>query len=351
MFQWTTTTIINSLNDYKHLDENGNALPLIKIFDDATKYPGASATNPILKIKRDHTFESRYVTKVFKALANDAALCKMEVDLSSVLTKMEAVLTAQNVSELTGRLNFYIALEGSEEHIYANDWYQKGKPFSIGFNFTTGATSSDILKQVVANDKKHGVAMYGKKIFNLAENNGKLTITGTHEYQRIKMASVVLDLGIDETPIVYFEDGDPTSNTTVFKVVERGVNGFGTYGQIVKDLRLPTAHHNKWLQIKEDETPIVGAKYNQYILTYCAPSLATPGFSIIGQTGMSTTTHVFWVNQDVDAAFQKAIEDSKIGIELVGYTTDGGTTSATAGADGKVGTSDDVVVTKKNSKA
>ena len=104
-------------------------------------------------------------------------------------------------------------------------------------------------------------------------------------------------------------------------LVQRGVNGFGTYHQLVKALRLPTAHHTKWLQLKEDEKPVVGAKYNQYIITYCAPSMANPGFTVIGQHNMSVTTHVFWVNQAVDTEFQAALTAAGLTAEVVNSVT------------------------------
>ena len=221
------------------------------------------------------------------------------------------------------RLSFYIALEGSEESIYANDFYQKGKPFSIGFEVTKADTAATIAAKIKKNAEKFGVVIYGKKVFDLIDNgDNTLTLKGTHEYQRFKMAAVAIDDVIDEQIVDYFEDGaETTSEGGVFELVQRGINGFGTYHQLVKDLRLPTAHHTKWLQLKEDEKPVVGAKYNQYIITYCAPSMANPGFTVIGQHNMSVTTHVFWVNQAVDTEFQAALTAAGITPEVVNTVT------------------------------
>ena len=316
MFNWTTTTIINSLKDYT------TGADLIKVWtgasgeDAAGLKAGFSGTYPVIKIKRDKTFETRYISKIYKAIANNPILCEMTVDCDKLL----ALVTTKPAHV---RLSFYVALEGSEESIYANDWYQKGKPFSIGFDVTATDTAATIAAKIKKNAEKFGVVIYGKKVFDLIDNgDNTLTLKGTHEYQRFKMAAVAIDDVIDEQIVDYFEDGaEATSEGGVFELVKRGVNGFGTYHQLVKDLRLPTAHHTKWLQLKEDEKPVVGAKYNQYIITYCAPSMANPGFTVIGQHNMSVTTHVFWVNQAVDTEFQAALTAAGITPEVVNTVT------------------------------
>lgn len=305
MFNWTTTTIINSLEDYS------TDLPLVKVWEagkaDAIKGGNASVSGvgPVLKIKRDHTFEARYISTVYKATANNPVLCEMEIDCDAIINRLTEVGAFDKHPMQHGRLSFYVSLEGSEESIYANDWYQKGKPFSVGFEVMKGDDAEVLAETIEKNANKFGVVMYGKKVFDLTRNGGKLTLKGTHEYQRFKMAAVAIDHHIDEWPLDIYEDGvdcltlGDTTKYGVFKLVERGLNGFGTYHQLVKDLRLPTAHHNKWLQLKEDEKPVVGAKYDQYIITYCAPSMANPGFTVVGQHNMSVTTHVFWVKQGI----------------------------------------------------
>ena len=316
MFNWTTTTIINSLKDYT------TGADLVKVWtkesdaDASGLKAGFSGAYPVIKIKRDKTFETRYISKIYKAIANNPIFCEMTIDCEKLLALVTT--TPAHV-----RLSFYIALEGSEESIYANDFYQKGKPFSIGFEVTKTDTAATIAAKIKKNAEKFGVVIYGKKVFDLIDNgNNTLTLKGTHEYQRFKMAAVAIDDVIDEQIVDYFEDGaEAKSEGEVFTLVQRGVNGFGTYHQLVKDLRLPTVHHNKWLQLKEDEKPVVGAKYNQYIITYCAPSMANPGFTVIGQHNMSVTTHVFWVNQAVDTEFQAALTAAGLTAEVVNSVT------------------------------
>ena len=126
MFNWTTTTIINSLKDYT------TGADLVKVWtkesdaDASGLKAGFSGAYPVIKIKRDKTFEARYVSKIYKAIANNPILCEMTINCEELLNNI-----ASKPAHV--RLSFYVALEGTEESIYANDWYQKGKPFSIGF--------------------------------------------------------------------------------------------------------------------------------------------------------------------------------------------------------------------------
>lgn len=327
MFTWTTTTLINNLKDLT----TGDAL--IKVWKNASDADasglkaGFSGAYPVIKIKRDFTFEARYIDKVYKATANNPVLCEMTVDCSKLLP-----LVTEKPAH--ARLSFYVQLEGSNESIYANDGLHKGKPFSIGFDIIATDTAATIAAKIKKNAEKFGVVMYGKKIFDLVVNGNVLTIKGTHEYQRFRSASIAIDNGIDELILDSFELGETASEAEVFTLVKRGVNGFGTYHQLVKDLRLPTAHNTSWTALREDEKPSVGAKYNQYIITYCAPSMANPGLSVIGQHNMSVTTHVFWVNQAVDAEFLAAFTEAGITPEEVNTvaTADGVDTVNLTGA-------------------
>ena len=330
MFNWTTTTILNSLKDFTTGDD------LVKVWtaageaDSKGLKPGFSGSYPVMKIKRDHTFEARYITSIYKAYASDPTLCELTVDCEALKTKIDE-LNAGGSYPVHVRLSFYVALEGSEESIYANDGYQKGKPFSVGFDVASTDDGAKIAKKIKKNAEKYGVVMYGKKIFDLSITETKLTIKGTHEYQRFKNALVAMDDVIEEDLIDFFEDGDTTSEAGVFTLEKRGTNGFGTSHQLIKDLRLPTVHNTKWLALKEDEKVAVGAKYNQYIINYCAPSMANPGFGVIGQHENSVTTHVFWVNQAIDADFKAYF--TTLGVTVEEVTNADGSAKTKAAAD------------------
>ena len=97
---------------------------------------------------------------------------------------------------------------------------------------------------------------------------------------------------------------------------EMGANSFGTYSQIVKDLRLPTAANYQWTHVRQVETPIVGAIYNQYIIDYCAPATNEP-LAVVGGRMDSHTTHVFWVKNDA-----ALIKEWETALKTIGAVTD-----------------------------
>ena len=298
MFNWTTTTLINELPEkfmMQPVDKTGN--------------PIAGR----LRIGK-HLFEKRWVESIRKANGYKIALCEASLDLEKV---KEAVGNAQ-----VARLYIYVGLEGSEESIYANDWYRKGMPLSVSFAVGEAA---DMAKAIVDTVKKFNVFTKVKKVLDVTAEGAVLTIKGTHEYQRLQKIAILVDDGgvlreektvlswdLSEARYAATEEGmgaDVYVAQTGVTLINPGVNGFGTYSQLLKDLRLPTANHNHWLSVQKDEMPIVGAVYTQYIINYCAPSTANPSFTAVGNRSMSKTTHVFWVREDLIEDWEKALAE------------------------------------------
>ena len=283
MFNWTTTTLINEM-------------PF-------TKVEGGK-----VRIGK-HLFEKRWVESIRKANGHNFELCEAKLDLSKIDFGTAKV----------ARLYLYVGLEGSEESIYANDWYRKGMPLSVSFAVdatNTGTADAPVYtgtatmaEAIVDTIKRFNVFTKVKKVLDVtAEKDSTiLTIKGTHEHQRLQKIQVLVDAGMgEEIAIVDYELNHKKDNAVAN--VNPGKNGFGTYSQLLKDLRLPTAVHNHWLSVQKDEMPIVGALYTQYIITYYAPSMANPSFTAVGNRSMSETTHVFWVKSDLISDFEKVLK-------------------------------------------
>jgi hypothetical protein len=274
MFNWTTTTLINELPE-KFMEQ-----PLDK---------NKEVISDKLRIGKQ-LFEKRWVESIRKAEGHSAELCEYRLNLGGVSFEEGATIA---------RLYIYVGLEGSEESIYANDWYRKGMPLSVSFAITNAA---DMAKAIVDSIKTFNAFTKGKKILEVTEDNrGTLTIKGTHEHQRIKKIAILVEdkdsiLG-EEKVIMEYEPNHKTHASVT--EVKHGVNGFGTYSQLIKDLRLPTLANTNWTSPSKNEMPIVGALYTQYIITYYAPSMSNPSFTAIGNRSMSETTHVFWVKSDL----------------------------------------------------
>ena len=275
MFNWTTTTLVNDLPKKFIMSVNkGNALRI-----------------------GNHIFEKRWVESIRKAEGHKAVICSASLDMDAVKEAMDAANA--NVA----RLYLYVGLEGSEESIYANDWYRKGMPLSVSFTKNEAEKMATSIEDIV---KRFNVFTKVKKVLDVKAAGAKLIISGTHEHQRLQKIQVLVDAGFgEETAIVDYELNH-VEDAAVTDVVA-GVNGFGTYSQLLKDLRLPTANHNHWLSVQKDEMPVVGALYTQFIITYYAPSTANPSFTAVGNRSMSETTHVFWVKSDLVKDFEDAI--------------------------------------------
>lgn len=292
MFNWTTTTIVNELP---------------QIFDEGN---GVRIANKL--------FEKRWVESIRKAEGKTVELCKTTLNMSTVKTAMGDAQIA--------RLYIYVGLEGSEESTYANDWYRKGMPLSVSFANDTATNMATAIANTI---KKFNVFTKVKKILDVTASGSNLVIEGTHEHQRIQKIAILVNdatsLVGEEKVVLEWTLQDARYNNKLSTeyngviVNQEGRNGFGTYSQLIKDLRLPTGVHSNLLSVNKDEMPIVGAVYTQYIINYYAPSTANPSFTAVGNRSMSETTHVFWIKSDLVDEWEDAI--ASIDPDAEGFTT------------------------------
>ena len=294
MFNWTTTTLVNEL-PHMVTEKGGKALRIGK-----------------------HLFEKRWVESIHKAVGHNFVLCEAELDLDKVKTEIEQIAEAKRPT--VARLYIYVGLEGSEESIYANDWYRKGMPLSVSFAVADAAVMAKAIEDTI---KKFNVFTKVKKVLEVKATGSKLTIKGTHEHQRLQKIAILIGdgeiLGAEKALLNWelsecrhesAKDGGAAAYETAtgVKLVSAGVNGFGTYSQLLKDLRLPTTAHTGWNSVQKDEMPVVGETYTQYIITYYAPSMANPSFTAVGNRSMSETTHVFWVKSGLVADWEDLLK-------------------------------------------
>lgn len=292
-----TQTIINSNLD----PDSGKDVKLFK------------AANGVLRIKRDFDFykdKEGYgkVCAIRKRAGYNAKLCKATVDFTSL---KDALRPTKGVTY--ARFDIYLGVEGAEPFIYSTPWVQKGMPFWVEFTVKNGDTAEDIANNVAKLIKTNHVFLQDKDLINLTVQGAILTLEGATEYQRFRNIEINKFSMSDDYSEKVAELGD--GNITI---VERGENAFGTYSQITKDLRLPTAANWQPYHIRKVETPIVGAIYNQYIIEYVAPA-TNEGLGAVGQKLESTTTHVFWVKND-----EKLITEWEAALKVIDPTqTDG----------------------------
>ena len=271
-----TQTIINSNLD----PDSGKG---VKLFE---------ATEDVLRIKRDFNFYENKegygkICAIRKCAGYDATLCKATVDFTELKSKL-----ASTEGVTYARFDIYLGVEGAEPFIYSTPWVQKGMPFWVEFTVKNGDTAADIANNVAKLIKTNHIFLQDKDLINLTVQGNTLILEGATEYQRFRNIEINKFTMKDDYSEKVAELGD--GNITLDA---RGENAFGTYSQITKDLRLPTAANWQPYHIRKVETPIVGAIYNQYIIEYVAPA-TNEGLGAVGQRLESTTTHVFWVKND-----------------------------------------------------
>lgn len=290
-----TQTIINSNLDPDSSKLNGKGTDNTYLFKSGkTNIDGVEVD--ALKIKRDFVFVKDCVKAIRKRAGYNAVMCKATIDFAD--SALLAALKAGGAKTYC-RLDIYLGVEGAEPYIYSTPWVQKGMPFWIEFTVKEADEAATIAKNVADMLKKNHVFLCDKDLINVSVSGGKLILEGATEYQRFRKIEISTFDAYDDYADKVAEL-DPTKTTaTDIKLDERGKNSFGTYSQIIKDLRLPTAANYQWTHIRQVETPIVGAIYNQYIVEYEAPA-TNDGLHAVGQRMTSHTVHVFWVKNDAE---------------------------------------------------
>lgn len=290
-----TQTIINSNLDPDSSKPNGKGTDNTYLFKGGkTNIDGVEVD--ALKIKRDFVFVKDCVKAIRKRAGYNAVMCKATIDFAD--SALLAALKAGGAKTYC-RLDIYLGVEGAEPYIYSTPWVQKGMPFWIEFTVKKADEAATIAKNVADMLKKNHVFLCDKDLINVSVSGSKLILEGATEYQRFRKIEIsTFDAYDDYADKVAELDPTKTAATDI-KLDERGKNSFGTYSQIIKDLRLPTAANYQWTHIRQVETPIVGAIYNQYIVEYEAPA-TNDGLHAVGQRMTSHTVHVFWVKNDSD---------------------------------------------------
>lgn len=319
-----TQTIINSNLDPDSSKLNGKGTDNTYLFKSGkTNIDGVEVD--ALKIKRDFVFVKDCVKAIRKRAGYNAVMCKATIDFAD-----SALLAALKTggAKTYCRLDIYLGVEGAEPYIYSTPWVQKGMPFWIEFTVKEADEAATIAKNVADMLKKNHVFLCDKDLINVSVSGSKLILEGATEYQRFRKIEIsTFDAYDDYADKVAELDPTKTAATDI-KLDERGKNSFGTYSQIIKDLRLPTAANYQWTHIRQVETPIVGAIYNQYIVEYEAPA-TNDGLHAVGQRMTSHTVHVFWVKNDSDliSAWETAL--GTVGtVDTVGTVVDVDATSS-----------------------
>lgn len=271
MFQYTNTIVLNSLKDV------------------TTGLDKIVAGSGNIEVKRVNKFLKSNVSAIYKRAASDPVIGKAEFAIT-------------NPGAGIYRLKLYIRLSGSQNSYYSNDFVFKGKPFVYEFKIASSSTAvADVAKEIKRVIDKIQ-AFYGDKYIKTEVDGNKLIIHGVDEYQLFTEAKIQKLNTAANNPLTneVFED-------VIKGTITKSVEGFGTYTHILKDLRLPTIEARKFEAVNQEELPVPGAKYNQYIIEYKV-NRGLFGGAAVGQQVTSKTTHVFYVLDSLADKFESALQ-------------------------------------------
>lgn len=291
-----TQTIINSNLD----PDSGKGVVLFE----GKKEKVDGVEKDVLKIKRDFIFVKDNVDCIRRRKGYAAELCEATIDF----TKLTSVVPTDHAVNYL-RLDIYLGVDGAEPYIYSTPWYHKGKPFWVEFIAKKGDSAKALADRLEKTIKSNHMFQVDKDLIKVTNNGaGKITLTGATEYQRFRKVTLNIFEETADNEVATMNPNKVQAADPI-ALVKFGKNAFGTYSQIIKDLRLPTAANYQWSAIRQVETPIVGAVYNQYIIEYHAPANSHP-LSVVGGRLNSYTTHVFWVKNDTDlvSAWETALK-------------------------------------------
>lgn len=213
------------------------------------------------------------------------------------------------------RLELDVTTSGSYSINYDRWAINKGKPFYVEFLVGADQATADGLATVALPLIKKGLIKYhgeGIKDVVVTKGTGTIIVTAQNEYLRIKGATITK---LDETTT----DGEYKSIGATMATTTPGKEGFGSAWYLTKNVRIPTQEATRFLGEGQDETPMVGAIYNQYTFEYSAKRGFT-GTNAVGEKLESKTTHVFWIPATLSAAFEVIVKAVLLANSTPGFT-------------------------------
>lgn len=286
MFKYTNTVVINSDTD---------SLSGLKKWVAKDNY---------MEVRRVMKFEKPYVTAIYKREGREGIKAKVTLEMPVGNADTKGYY----------RLALYIRLSGSQNSYYSNDFVFKGKPFYVEFEVKEGDTASAVAKRV-AKLAKHLQQMYDNKYMNYTADGVNLVIEGIDEFQRFTQADIQKfnpELGVNkvgEYETLHSAKVETSDDYEEGYTIKQGVEAFGDYFHILKDLRLPTVENTSWTSINAEEMPAIGGLYDQYTIYYEKNRGQVGGGGAVGEVIVSQTTHVFYVNRTISPKFEEALKE------------------------------------------
>lgn len=311
MFNFETTTIVNSMSDPKFAGKTVHAG--VDTIKDHPRFwvDKQDEENPVLRIAKGGRFAKKNIKHITKRAWEDPELFEIDFDMAKFLEKVP-----DGETDGLGRLEIMVEVVGSNDVIYVDAYSRHRRPFTFEFPVSKNDSAEDLAKRVARLAHKYGQLIQGNAILDVAADGEKVVVTSNDEYLTVHEAYMKLynEQHASFDCCASFGDFEPIADGIT---VNQGKPGYGTYRQLMKDIFLPTEAHRDWANPFEDEAPILGGHYNEYTITLCVERPGLGGLSAVGQQVISTTIHTFYVldNGSDDAkvnpskAFEEALKE------------------------------------------
>lgn len=295
MYQYTTTTIINS-----NLDSNGTT----------AKYAG-SATNFL--VTRVNNFLKGGILSISKR--------PYTAGIKEVAKVTVPTLTANAVI----RLVVDVRLSQNTYSEYASTYLYFKKPVIVEVIASgTAATDATALVAQVNGLKDR----FGQSYFTVTRNNAEIILTAKNFNQRF-FSVTVEELVADANSLVQFNSVVKATGA----VTTAGALGFGDDDWMLRTITVPTLDNTRYFAINKEERPVLGGNYTEFVIKYMAiKDHEAEGITV---NPYSVTTHVFYVKSNLVDSFQTELVKTSVQIDTVGAAV-----TAAALASGDLGLTD-----------
>ena len=294
MFQYTTTTVINSA-----LDSNGVT----------PKYSGDADA---FKVTRVGTFKKDNIKSVYERAY-------------SAPTKEVATITVPSITAgKVIRLEVDVRLSQNTYSEYANSYLYFKKPVVVEVIATAdaAANAAALAKQVAGLQDR-----FGESYIKATNAGAVITLEAKNQYQRFYNAEISEEVLSPNSLI----QPEYKVVSTGFTVITPGKVGFGDDAYMIASIMVPTTENTRAFGINQEERPILGGNYSQFTLRYDIPKDSNDG---IWTGARSITTHVFYVKSDLVNAFRTEIAKAFPDVETVTDSPAGNFDSNPGGAVG-----------------
>ena len=328
MFNFTTQTIYNTIN-VAAANAGSKAIKAANVITSASGEPKPWVRFGNTRFDADHIIEIQHKKYTPESLA------KVSFDLTKALRAVKD--GDKDVWAGNYRIVLYIGLSmNSQDSYYANDFVYKGKPFYIEFPVKSEEeTPADTIARIKKIAKKYMLFQSDEPILTVdvdPDNENAIMFEAVNGYQLIKKAlfqkydpnanqidccstdgdfvnvleGVPVMWKLDENgvavldgedPQVLDSDGPRPLDEDTEAPIYPGLEEFCGYDWIIHNLRLPTVANTDFWAITRPEMPVVGGKYDQFIIRICYDR-DNIGGEVVGQRARSVTTHVLYVLDD-----------------------------------------------------